>query len=838
MNILRLTIRLIPGLVLAAWPALSSAQTFTVNDAADPQAVDVAGCLPGGVSCTLRAAVILADQTPGHDLVEFDGVVMPSLTRPLQAAEPLTIDGGSGKSTVQIDQGYQMIEAEPGVFVLHPNFTDPNPNGYGTGLVSLLGSGSVVRNLALSGSLSLDPRDPAPTYVQLGIGPRPVDLDGSSVIVAKGGIYVDNSSSPVPAQVTVTGNVLTHFSDAAILLLNTENALVDSNSISLGNHKADGIVVFGSPAGTKILGNTISGHRNGISIVYAAAPQVSGNLLSGNRTGLELEQVTGATVTDNFMDENHSTGIAMRLAELSLIEGNTMSRNGSYAFGQGGMDLSGADGIRVVDNDFEDNRGAGLFISGFSGSVARSVVRANRFSDNLNGVFMFPAQPLLQNSIRDNIIGGSIGNGVLNFGLFGDNYNLTVGGNTVTGSGSAGISFIGGGSDLVLDGNTVDHGETGMFVASKFFDGQNRVDGELANITISGNHAQQNSGTGLIVVDVTAADKNVVSGNEIIGNGGGGMMFLAATSFDVTDNDINANQSSGIAIVEGSAGFDVSDNRIGITPNGDDVGNGRNGIYVGAFVSVFNFGYPVDLLSLAGPADIHLDQNSIAFNAGAGVLVGSDIDATIQYFCGLPNVPCGATPPAAYLENGAATVSITGNAVFANNDAGIDLSAASEIVPAGLQSIVRITTDGANPNDPNDHDGFESANEFQNFPVLRSVRREGNHINVKLALDTQPGVYRIDFFADDHVRAGGFADARYRLGHAFISTSQTECDEDIPSGNANIVLREDSNTASFEMLSELSPAFVTATATKMAFDGNCEMVPQATSELSRAMPLD
>lgn len=837
MHILRPAIRSIPGLILAVWSASSFAQTFTVNDAADPQVVDVAGCLPGGSSCTLRAAVVAAEQTPGHDRVEFDGTVTPTLNRPLHAVQPLTIDGGAGKTIVQIDQGYQMIEAEPGVFVLHPDFTDPNPNGYGTGLVSLLGSGSVVRNLELSGSLSLDPGDPTPTYVQLSIGPRPVDLDGSSVIVAKGGIYVDNGASPVPAQVTVTGNVLAHFSGAAILLLNTENALVDSNSISLGNNKGDGIVVFGSPNGTKILGNAVSGHRNGISIVYAADPEVSGNLLAGNRTGLELEQVRGATVNDNLIDANHATGIVMRLAELSLIQGNTISRNGSYAFGQGGMDLSGADRIQIVDNDFEDNRGAGLFISGFSGSVGRSDVRANRLSGNVNGVFMFPAQPLLQNSITDNTIGSSVANGILNFGLFGDNYNLTVGANTVTGSGSAGISFIGGGSDLVLDGNTLDQGETGMFVASKFFDGQNRVDGELANITVSRNKVRQNSGTGLIVVDVTAVETNIVSGNEIVGNGGG-LAFLAATSFDITDNDISANQSSGLAILEGSAGFDVSANRVGITPDGDDVGNGGTGIYVGAFVSVYNFGYPADLLDLAGPTDIHVDRNSIAFNASAGILVGSDIDGTIQYFCGLPNVPCGATPPGAYLENGAATVSITDNTVFANDEAGIDLSSASEFVPADAQSFVRTTTDGANPNDPNDHDGFESANEFQNFPVLRSVRRQGDHVNVKLTLDTRPGVYRIDFFADDHVRAGGVADARYRLGHAFVSTSQTECDEDIPSVNGTIVLREESSTDSFEMLSELSAAFVTATATKMVFDDNCEMVPQETSELGSAMLLD
>ena len=115
--------------------------------------------------------------------------------------------------------------------------------------------------------------------------------------------------------------------------------------------------------------------------------------------------------------------------------------------------------------------------------------------------------------------------------------------------------------------------------------------------------------------------------------------------------------------------------------------------------------------------------NSIAFNSGSGVYVGS----------GTGN-------------------RILGNHIFNNARLGIDLG------PAGVT-----------PNDPGDAD--TGANGLQNFPILGSAMNSGDSIMIDVSFNSNPGTfYRLEFFVNTDSDPSGYGEGM-SLGAAFFVTT-------------------------------------------------------------------
>lgn len=162
--------------------------------------------------------------------------------------------------------------------------------------------------------------------------------------------------------------------------------------------------------------------------------------------------------------------------------------------------------------------------------------------------------------------------------------------------------------------------------------------------------------------------------------------------------------------------------------------------------------------------------NRIAFNTGAGVLVA-----------GLRN-------------------SIRGNAVWGNNDLGIDL------YDGAL---------GVTPNDPQDADA--GANNLQNFPVITGVNPGVGSVTITGTLNSTPNAtFAIDFYRSAAADPSGYGQGEVYLGSRTVTTSAT--------GDAGFSIF-------FPIAGNIAGQYFTATASRLYGGAVYE-----TSEFSQAVP--
>jgi subtilisin-like proprotein convertase family protein len=115
--------------------------------------------------------------------------------------------------------------------------------------------------------------------------------------------------------------------------------------------------------------------------------------------------------------------------------------------------------------------------------------------------------------------------------------------------------------------------------------------------------------------------------------------------------------------------------------------------------------------------------NTIAFNGGAGVFVGTT----------------------------GRRIQIDQNSIFSNGGLGIDL------FPVGVT-----------PNDQNDAD--TGANDLLNYPEIIAARASGaTNLSVDVTITAPPGFYEIYFYGSDQCDPSGFGEGRTPLGSTFIS---------------------------------------------------------------------
>jgi hypothetical protein len=425
------------------------------------------------------------------------------------------------------------------------------------------------------------------------------------------------------------------------------------------------------------------------------------------------------------------------------------------------------------------------------------------------GILIFGDSTVEQNLVQGNLI-GTDRTGTVALGNVGDGVIL---------SGSAQGNTIGGtvpGARNVISGNrygiSLNNAQT------------NKIIGNFIGTDTTGNVALPNSegifvkgpSTGNIIGGTTAAERNIISGND--GPSSGGIRFSGdgVSSNTIQGNYIGLNASgtsalsnfSGIIFDGGSvnsnliggsvagAGNVISGNKgVGINIAATASGNSIKGNLIGtnpAGTTAIGNGVGVELASsgitiLGGVTDGV--RNIISGNSGDGVIlafsgvgalgvtvegnyIGTDITGLNALGntghgifldqannCLIGGASTGARNRIAYnggagvLASGTKADRVIGNEIYANGGLGIDLS------PTGVTQ-----------NDLNDVD--LGTNNLQNFPVINSAVSTPTQTTITGSLNSVANTqFRVELFASQSCDGSGFGEGRSFIGFTTVTTS-------------------------------------------------------------------
>jgi CSLREA domain-containing protein len=316
-----------------------------------------------------------------------------------------------------------------------------------------------------------------------------------------------------------------------------------------------------------------------------------------------------------------------------------------------------------------------------------------------------------------------------------DGLKITGGGSTIRGLainrfGGAGIELSGPGGNTIRGcmigtdpTGTTDLGNVGNGI---YINGSADNDiggaGLLARNLISGNE-----GSGIYIFTSASSGNEIVNtiigldinrttdlGNSMSGiNIDEGSNNIVGSTTGGLGNVISGNDGDGVRISE-SSGNQVKGNFIGTNENGAlDLGNGASGVNLQASATA----------SIVGGAD-GAGGNTIAFNT-----TGVNVTGT------------------------ATGNQIRGNAIFSNDNLGIDL------LPAGITA-----------NDPSDPD--TGANNLQNFPVLTTAYNQDGKTTIQGTLNSTGNTrLTVEFFSQLSCDSGGNGEGQTYVGAASVQTN-------------------------------------------------------------------
>ena len=395
---------------------------------------------------------------------------------------------------------------------------------------------------------------------------------------------------------------------------------------------------------------------------------------AGNATGIFLgtnSNIVGRVIGGfgNVISSNSASGININSASDNLIGGNRIGTapNGIAARGNG----IGILGVAANNNQigvYTDALDLGNLVSGNLGAGIQIIgngndISANRIGLSRNGFPLANAGPGVNVSGSNNQIGGTAVNA----------FN-EVSGNTV------GVLVDGAGNEIA--GNEIGVAGLTATVSGNSDDGIRIAGGSMNRVLNNGIFNSGGDGIDLL------GTQSSVQGNQIgfaffpgsridFGSDQAGIRVRGAGSLigTVQANSIGFSGNDGIRLE--SADNVVANNYIGVSSDGQAIGNQGEGIQVGSASSTTE--------------NNAIFENEIAFSQFAGVGLTS--------VAGQGNV-------------------IYENRMYANGDVGIDLN-----------------TDGATPNDPDDAD--TGPNNLQNYPTLVSAVLNGSVSPPELSINWQ-----------------------------------------------------------------------------------------------------
>ena len=316
--------------------------------------------------------------------------------------------------------------------------------------------------------------------------------------------------------------------------------------------------------------------------------------------------------------------------------------------------------------------------------------------------------------------------------------DTTVRGLVINRFGSFGINAFGNGA--VIRGNYIGTDLTGTLDRGNLNQG----------ISLGANSA--------VVGGSSAADRNVISGNNVVGlfvNGSGHLIKGNRIGTDVSGTNAVPN-SNGIQVFGG--GIPATNNTIGGPAVGEGnliSGNTAEGILlntIGLDKTQFNViqGNYIGT-DAAGTGDVGNGGSGVGFGASSGVgrnTVGGSAPgaANVIAFNGVAGVS---------VESGTTREDIAANSIFENTGLGIDIGST-----------------GVTANDTGDADS--GANNLQNFPVLTAASSAGGATNVTGFLNSVASKsYRIDYYSSPTCDTSGNGEGKTFLGSASRSTDAT-----------------------------------------------------------------
>jgi parallel beta-helix repeat protein len=327
------------------------------------------------------------------------------------------------------------------------------------------------------------------------------------------GIQVGTINLPnQSATATVTGDTVTKFAGAGVLVAGAGTSATVSGNTVTGVGGSSGVVEYGiqvsDAASASVTGNTVTNNTRTDSggAVYSAGILVANYSASSSQTS--TVSIGGNTVNNNLV------GIFVFDASLNAsssisVSGNTVSGSSGYA----GIDVANSNSstassnIQVTGNTVNQNLAQnGIALSNATGvTVSGNTANSNK---NADGIYVFQGS----------------GN--------------TISGNTTDNDGFDGI-YLQNSSNNALSGNTADN--DGGNRNAGIFDNGIIIQGGTGN-SISGSTTSNDNGSGIYLLNTSGvAISNVTS----TGNGGYGIRQSTAGSYTLTGNNTISNNSLG-----------------------------------------------------------------------------------------------------------------------------------------------------------------------------------------------------------------------------------------------------------------------------------------------------
>ncbi|HMW22773.1 MAG TPA: DUF4347 domain-containing protein, partial [Burkholderiaceae bacterium] len=569
------------------------------------------------------------------------------------------------------------------------------------------------------------------------------------------------------------------------LSIDGSNAGAPGVVLNGGGSVASGLYLVGGADHSSIRGLVLQNFSSyGIKVQDASDVTIAGNYVGTNSTGTAA---AGNAIGIDLWNSLRAVVGGTAAADRNVISGNTNIGLNIVGASSGSPDL----GIAVLGN-----------------YIGTSANGSGDLGNTWHGIFL------------NNVSGVSIGG------------SAAGSGNVISGNGSAiganGITLQAGAQYNSIAGNTIGLTAAGTGLLANtgsgivLYGGHNTIGGTTS--------ADRNviSGNGILGVQITGASavSNTVAGNYIgtdsagtadLGNTEDGLQIDSGASCNTIGgtasgarNVIAGNDNAGIAIDHvASTGNQVLGNFIGLGANGSTLlGNTHNGINVNAATGtmigdgsaagrntvVANAIHGIGVTDASGTTIlgnwiVYNTQNGInVTGSSSGTVIGGDtVDAAnlISY-----NSQDGVLVTAT-ATNAAAILS---NRFYANGESGIDL-----------------VDNGNSPNDLGVFDADIGPNGLQNFPVLSSANSSSSGSTIVGSLDSTPSAtFRIDFYAT----RPNAADATYGEGARWLGYITTTTNA---SGNANF-------TANLTAASFSNPWFnygdkISATATRVISSG-------------------
>jgi titin len=597
------------------------------------------------------------------------------------------------------------------------------------------------------------------------------DPSGTSAVPNFDGLVESGTGDTIGGTVLGARNVFSGNARSGVLMGFAVNDVVEGNLIGINAQETavltnasfgilaaagSGDIIGGTSLGA---GNVIGGlSGDGIEIDDSAAPSgtngfvFEGNFLGtdptgtlnfGNAIGILLEGnrttqgVASTTVAGNVIDNESLVGVEIFGvgAKNNVVQGNYIGIDPTGTLARGnriGVEIAGG----AHDNLIGGTSAAARNV--ISGNVAGVVISDSGTTGNL----------VEGNYVGTNVAGsGPVANTEDGIELLFDGGNNTVGGttagagNVISGNGRAGV-VISADND-VLEGNVIginaqgtarlSNASFGILAAAASGDiiggtvpGAGNVIGGLSGLGIEIDDAAAPSGTNNFVIEGNFLGTDP-TGTFNFGNAigillEGDRVTQGVASTTVAGNVIDNESLVGVEIFGVGAHDNVVEgNFIGTNPAGTAARG--NGIGVEVADGAHN-----NVIGIGGTAIG--TGNVIAFNTGAGVVIGSSITDS-------------------------ATVgnSVRGNSIYANGGIGIDLG--HDFVTPNHK-----TNPGIGPNN------------LQNFPVLTGARslRNGQTL-VRGRLHSTPNTtFTLDFYASATADPSGFGQGQRYLGSVTVTT--------------------------------------------------------------------